>query len=90
MCFIRGSIEFPRSIDSKTMISLVQNEVYGKMYPKEELSYFDMDSDKEIAPALIQYSHFSTVPMIFVNARLVGSLDIILEMHARGTLEPIL
>ena len=53
MCFIRGSIEFPRSIDSKTMISLVQNEVYGKLYPKEELSYFDMDSDKEIAPALI-------------------------------------
>jgi len=90
MCFIRGSIEFPRSIDSKTMISLVQGPIYGKLYPKDELSYFDMDSDKEIAPALIEYSHFSTVPMIFVNARLVGSLDIILEMHARGTLAPIL
>jgi glutaredoxin-related protein len=77
MCFMQGSIDFPRSIDSKSMVELISEPLYKSLYSSDEMSYFDMDSDKEIAPALIEYAHFSTIPMLFVEGKLVGSLDLI-------------
>ena len=90
MCFMQGSIDFPRSIDSKSMVELISEPIYKSLYSADEMSYFDMDSDKEIAPALIEYAHFSTIPMLFVDGKLVGSLDLIQEMHRRKKLEEIL
>jgi glutaredoxin-related protein len=87
---MRGSIEFPRCIQSKTMIELITGKEYSKLYAKSDMNYFDMDSDTEISPALIQYAHFSTIPMLFEDGKLVGSLDLIQEMHARKTLINIL
>ena len=59
------------------MIELIRGKEYAKLYPKSDINYFDMDSDKEISPALIEYAHFSTIPMLFEDGKLVGSLDLI-------------
>ena len=72
------------------MIELITSKEYAKLYPKTDLNYFDMDSDKEISPALIEYAHFGAIPMLFENGKLVGSLDLIQEMHSRKNLINIL
>ena len=46
--------------------------------------------DPEIRVRLSEYSNWPTIPQLFVNGELVGGSDIILELHERGKLLPVL
>ena len=56
------------------------------------VSFKDVDilADPEIRVRLSEYSNWPTIPQLFVNGELVGGSDIILELHERGELLPVL
>ena len=49
----------------------------------------DVLQDVEIRQGIKEYSNWPTVPQVYVGGKFLGGCDIVLEMHERGELEPI-
>lgn len=51
---------------------------------------FDILSDMDIRQGLKEYSNWPTFPQLYVNGKLIGGNDIIMEMYEDGELEAVL
>ncbi|NJK62553.1 MAG: Grx4 family monothiol glutaredoxin [Synechococcaceae cyanobacterium SM2_3_1] len=45
--------------------------------------------DPEIREGIKDFSDWRTIPQVYINGEFVGGCDIILEMHQRGELAPL-
>ncbi len=45
--------------------------------------------DPEIRQGIKEFSNWPTIPQVYINGEFVGGCDIILEMHQRGELAPL-
>ena len=88
MLFIDGSLDFPTEIKSEELVNIVKDPQYN--YPKEDLHSFDLRQDAEIKPALLDYCKYQSTPQLYIMQRLVGSLDVVREMHQQGKLKSLL
>ncbi|MCH7529475.1 MAG: Grx4 family monothiol glutaredoxin [Candidatus Marinimicrobia bacterium] len=81
--YMKGTAETPRCGFSMRAVQVLEH--YG-------VSFKDVDilADPEIRVRLSEYSNWPTIPQLFVNGELVGGSDIILELHQRGELLPVL
>ena len=80
MLFIEGTIDFPTEIRSEQIVNIVKDEQYE--YDRaNDLHSFDLCQDEEIRPALLDYSCYHTTPQLYVGERLVGSLEVVRELH---------
>ncbi len=81
--YMKGTAEMPRCGFSIRAVQVLEH--YG-------VSFKDVDilADPEIRVRLSEYSNWPTIPQLFVNGELVGGSDIILELHERGELLPVL
>jgi len=50
----------------------------------------DVLAEPEKREAIKTYSHWPTIPQVYVAGKFVGGCDIVREMHARGELAPLL
>jgi monothiol glutaredoxin len=50
----------------------------------------DVLAEPEKREAIKIYSHWPTIPQVYVGGKFVGGCDIVREMHARGELAPLL
>jgi monothiol glutaredoxin len=50
----------------------------------------DVLAEPEIRATLPKVSDWPTFPQLFVNGALIGGCDIVLEMHAEGSLLPLI
>jgi len=55
-----------------------------------EFATVNIFEDPELREALKRYSNWPTYPQLYVNGELVGSADIIQEMHRSGELQQLL
>lgn len=58
----------------------------------EGLAYghFDILSDPAVRAGLKEYARWPTYPQCWVNGKLLGGLDVLVEMDEEGELEPVL
>jgi len=80
MVFIRGAPGDSKSEESKELINLLDKENirYG---------YYDIQKDQEVEKGMQEYSKCSTFPQLYANGKLVGGLDIVLDLHKSGALK---
>ena len=52
-----------------------------------EFAYVNILMDPEVHRNLPQFSNWPTFPQIFINGKLVGGCDILMELHASGQLK---
>lgn len=53
-------------------------------------SSFDIFSDEEIRQGVKEYAHWPTYPQLYVDGKLVGGCDIVIEMAQSGELKELL
>jgi len=47
-------------------------------------------TDPNLLPALCAFSHWPTVPQVFIGGRFVGGCDVVTELHESGELQKLL
>lgn len=56
----------------------------------EKFAYVDILQHPEIRAELPKYANWPTFPQLWVGGELVGGSDILLEMHEKGELKPLI
>ena len=56
----------------------------------EKFAYVDILQNPKIRSELPKYANWPTFPQLWVNGELVGGSDILLEMHEKGELKPLI
>lgn len=56
----------------------------------EKFAYVDILQHPEIRATLPKYANWPTFPQLWVGGELVGGSDIILELHQKGELQPLI
>jgi len=56
----------------------------------EKFAYVDILQHPEIRANLPKYANWPTFPQLWVDGELIGGSDIILEMHEKGELQPLI
>ncbi len=56
----------------------------------QPFAFVDVLSNPDIRAELPKYANWPTFPQLWVNGELVGGCDIMMEMHAKGELRPLL
>ena len=54
---------------------------------KVKFHFFDVLSDESIRQGIKEYSHWPTIPQLYVNKELLGGCDIVQEQFQSGDLE---
>lgn len=52
-------------------------------------SSFDVLSDNEIRQGIKEYSHWPTIPQLYIDGELVGGCDIMTELYRKGELQKL-
>lgn len=56
----------------------------------QKFAYVDILQNPDIRANLPTYANWPTFPQLWVNGELVGGSDIILELHEKGELQPMI
>lgn len=57
---------------------------------KTKFSYVNVLEHPEIRAELPKYANWPTFPQLYVQGELIGGCDIVVDLHGRGDLAPIL
>jgi len=82
MVFMKGTPESPECGFSRRMVELLfkHNVKFG---------YFNILADKVVRERLKEYSNWKTYPQLYVEGKLIGGLDIALELDSQGEFVPL-
>lgn len=86
MLFMKGTPDAPQCGFSSKIVSLLK-EAGLKM---DKFGSFNILEDNEVRQGLKTYSNWPTFPQLYVQGKLIGGLDIAVEMHQDGELEELL
>lgn len=56
----------------------------------EKFAYVDILQHPDIRAELPKYANWTTFPQLWINGELIGGSDILLEMHEKGELQPLI
>ncbi len=80
--FMKGSPQFPQCGFSARAIAIL-NEC------AVPFKSFDVLSDDSIRTGVKEYGNWPTVPQLYVNKKLIGGSDIMMEMYEAGELQDL-
>lgn len=81
--FMKGSASFPQCGFSARAVAIL-NEV------GTQFATVDVLEDEEVRSGIKEYGNWPTVPQLYVDKKLVGGSDIMMEMFEAGELQEIL
>jgi monothiol glutaredoxin len=82
LLYMKGSPEQPQcGFSARTVQAL--------MACGERFAYVDVLSNPDIRANLPKYADWPTFPQLWVKGELVGGCDIVVEMHEKGELKPL-
>ncbi len=81
--FMKGSQSFPQCGFSARACAIL-NEIGVKFGDVNVLE------DEEIRQGIKEYGNWPTIPQLYVNKKLVGGSDIMMEMYEAGELQELL
>jgi len=78
--FMKGSPSFPQCGFSARAVAILR-EVGA------QFSSVDVLEDDEIRNGIKEYGNWPTIPQLYVNKKLIGGSDIMMEMYEAGELQ---
>lgn len=81
--FMKGNPEAPQCGFSANVIGMLNAM-------NSTFKTFDILSDMDIRQGVKEYANWPTFPQLYVNGKLIGGNDIIMEMYEDGELEAVL
>lgn len=81
--YMKGSPQFPQCGFSAQVIQALKA-------CENEFAYVDILSNQDIRSELPGYANWPTFPQLWVKGELVGGCDIVMEMHQKAELKPLL
>ncbi len=83
MIYMKGTPEMPMCGFSNATVRVFDQ--LGHPY-----STVNVLEDPDIRQGIKEFSSWPTIPQVYVNGEFIGGCDIILEMHQRGELQPVI
>lgn len=80
MLFMKGNPTEPKCGFSRKTVALLNTE-------KIQFGSFDILGDQDVRQALKTYSNWPTYPQLYVHGKLIGGLNILVEMQEDGNLQ---
>lgn len=84
--FMKGDAGFPMCGFSARAIELLK----ASGVDLRTLTTVDVLQDDEVRQGVKDYSHWPTIPQLYVKGQFVGGVDIMAEMFDAGELQPML
>ncbi len=81
--FMKGSQQFPQCGFSARATAILQD--LG--VPFKDVNVLE---DEEIRNGIKEYGNWPTIPQLYINKKLVGGSDIMMEMYQAGELQELL
>jgi monothiol glutaredoxin len=81
MLFIKGTPEFPQCGFSGRAVQILSS------CGVSQFGSFDVLSDTEVREGIKAYSHWPTIPQLYIKGEFIGGSDIMLEMYQKGELQ---
>jgi monothiol glutaredoxin len=82
LIYMKGNRNFPQCGFSAAVI-----DVFNHLnVPYETV---DVLSDPEIRDGIKTFSHWPTIPQIYIDGKFIGGCDIVRELHSRGELQAL-
>ena len=81
--FMKGTPLFPQCGFSSRAVAILDH--LGVAYDS-----VDVLQDMEIRQGIKEFSDWPTIPQVYISGEFVGGCDIIVEMHEKGELEPMI
>lgn len=82
LIYMKGNRNFPQCGFSAAVV-----EVFNQLgVPYETV---DVIADPEIRDGIKVFSHWPTIPQVYIDGKFIGGCDIVREMHARGELQSL-
>lgn len=81
MLFMKGTPEFPQCGFSGRAVQILN------ACGVSQFGSFDVLSDNEVREGIKTYSHWPTIPQLYVKGELIGGSDIMLELYQKGDLQ---
>lgn len=78
--FMKGSPSFPQCGFSARAVAIL-NEIGAKF------SSVDVLDDEEIRQGIKEYGSWPTIPQLYIDKKLIGGSDILMEMYEAGELQ---
>jgi monothiol glutaredoxin len=82
MIYMKGTPQAPQCGFSAATV----NAFNSMGYPFETA---DVLSDPDIRMGIKEFSNWPTIPQVYIGGEFVGGCDIVMEMHQRAELEPL-
>jgi monothiol glutaredoxin len=83
LLFMKGTPAFPQCGFSHQAVQLLRH--YGVPFGSVNVL-----EDMAIREGIKEYSNWPTIPQLYVDGEFVGGCDIMMELHSRGELGPVL
>jgi monothiol glutaredoxin len=80
--FMKGSPSFPQCGFSARAVAIL-NEVGAKF------GSFDVLEDPVVREGIKEYGNWPTIPQLYIDKKLVGGSDIMMEMYEAGELQEL-
>ncbi len=81
--FMKGTQQFPQCGFSARATAILQD--LGVQF--KDINVLE---DEEIRNAIKEYGNWPTIPQLYINKKLVGGSDIMMEMYQAGELQDLL
>lgn len=81
--FMKGTPDFPQCGFSGQAVQILDA-------CNADYSYFNIFEDMEMREALKEYSSWPTYPQLYIDGKLVGGCDIMLDLYKKGQLASLL
>jgi monothiol glutaredoxin len=83
MLFMKGSPSFPQCGFSARAVAILR-EVGA------QFGSCDVLEDEEIRQGIKEYGNWPTIPQLYINQKLIGGSDILMEMYEAGELQDLI
>ncbi|MDD9898234.1 MAG: Grx4 family monothiol glutaredoxin [Candidatus Melainabacteria bacterium] len=81
--FMKGNKAMPQCGFSDAVVKVLN-------FHGAEFADYDVLSRPELRSGMKVYSEWATFPQLYINKEFIGGCDIVMDMHEKGELEPLL
>lgn len=82
--FMKGTAQFPMCGFSGRAVQVL------KACGVNDFKTFNVLEDEEVRQGIKEYSHWPTIPQLYIDGEFVGGSDIMMEMYQSGELQQVL
>lgn len=81
--YMKGTPQFPACGFSSRVVQALKST-------KAKVSYVNVLENPDIRAELPKYAQWPTFPQLYINGELIGGCDIVMELHEKNELLPML